>query len=617
MRQMTRRPAIKKRRSPLFHRECGQMKLFVVTAMFLERERGPLLLVGCGVMIAVVYVLATFDSSFLLGSGPFWANPRGPWLMDPNDSIDSVDVLATRMAYTAFLHAPWSLPLFYVADLGAPAGSSVILVDAVPIVALLGKSLLWATGVTINPYGLWIAACFVLTAMFAVLLLMQLGQRSLLAAITASLLAISMPVLLYRFGHLSLLGQFVVVGALWLYAGDADGGGGRRRLAWWAGWLCLAALVHGYLFTMAASIYAATVLRRIDTEPASVRGVLREPVLVACCVAAVIAVAGHFGKGTGTSASGSGYGYFSMNLLSPLWPQRSGLFPGFYGLLTGPDGQYEGFNYLGAGVLLLVAVAVAVSWRLLPQMLRRHLVLVVTFICLTLYAVSNVGFIGSHQVFYIALPKAAEFIAGIFRSSGRMFWPCAYALALFGLALALRYLKPGWKTAVVLGCCLLQLIDSNPLRARLTRLTQREVPTLLDVPQWEARMLQAELVHVEPSFVCGGYALDVEQLELQQAAMTTRRPINSVYNPRLQDDCKASALAATRGPWDNSTLYVFFQADGVENVPAGWKPPGMACGLFARGFWCLGHVHEGREGADLPSSGDSVAKTIVAPVPTQ
>jgi Family of unknown function (DUF6311) len=569
------------------------MKLFFLIARILERERSPLLLVACAVAIAICYALATFNVTFLLGSGPFWANPRGPWLMDPNDTIDSVDILTTRVAYIAFLHAPWGVPLFFVPDLGTPTGSSVILVDAVPIVALLGKSLAWATGLTINPYGIWTAACFVLAAMFAVLLVMELGEKSLLAAIAASLLAISMPALLYRFGHLSLLGQFIVIGALWRYARDPYAGGVWRRLIWWAGWLCLAALVHGYLFMMAAAIYAATVLRRVDTERPSVPGALHEPALVACCVAAVLAVAGHFGKGTGTSASGAGFGYFSMNLMSPLWPQRSGLFPGFYGLLTGPDGQYEGFNYLGAGVLLLVAVAVVASWRFIPRMIRQHIVLIVVLVYLAIFAVSNAVFIGSREVLYVPLPSFLAFTAGIFRSSGRMFWPCAYALALFSLVLVLRNLRPRWKTAVVLGCCVLQLIDSNPLRARLTMLTQREVPTLLDLPQWEARMIGAKRVQVVPSFVCGKYALYVVHLELQLAAVTTRRPINAVYNPRLQDNCSASAAAATQGPWDERTLYIFLLADGIESVPAGWQPRGLACESFDRGFWCLGHAGEG------------------------
>jgi hypothetical protein len=168
-------------------------------------------------------------------------------------------------------------------------------------------------------------------------------------------------------------------------------------------------------------------------------------------------------------------------------------------------------------------------------------------------------------------------------------------------------LKPGWKTAVVLGCCGLQLIDSNPLRARLTTLTHRDVPLLLDHPTWEARIRLAERVVVTPSFVCGGYDLDTVELEIQLAAVTVGRPINAVYNPRLKDDCPASTLAATQGPWDTRTLYVYFLSEGVETVPAEWRPPGLACEPFDRGFWCFG------AGSLTPSS-NGITQAVVTPI---
>ena len=406
-----------------------------------------------------------------------------------------------------------------------------------------------------------------------------------------------MPALLYRFGHLSLMGQFIVIGGLWLYARDARPGGFWGRLGWWAGWLCLAALLHGYLFAMAAALYAATWLRRFDTQRPSVRAALGEPALVACCVALVILVAGHLGKGTGTSLSGGGYGYYSMNLLSPFWPQRSGLLPGFYAIKTGLDGQYEGFNYLGAGVLTLLAVAVAQFGRSIPAALRRHSPLLAALILLTIYAVSTVWFAGSHLIFARSLPEPMAAVAGIFRSSGRMFWPCGYALALFGLAFVLRHLQPGWKTAVVLGCCALQVIDTNPLRARLTYLTERSVPTLLDRAEWKGRMARADRVLVTPSFSCttssrsasggtGGTGSYIVHLELQRAAMEAQRPINSVNNPRAQDDCAGQAVAARQGPWDEHTLLVFI--GGQPDFPPAWRPSGLACTSFDRGFWCLG-----------------------------
>jgi hypothetical protein len=279
------------------------MKLSIIIRQFLECERGTRLMIAVAAAIALGYILITFDAAFLLGTGPFWANRRGAWLMDPADHFESIDVMTTQVAYIAFLHAPWGLPLFFVPDLGAPGGSSVVLVDAVPIVALFGKTLFSATGLIINPYGLWIAVCFELSAIFATLLMIEMGQKSLLSVVAASLLAVSMPALLNRFGHLSLMGQFIVIGALWLYARDTRAGGSWRQTAWWAGWLCVAALLHGYLFAMASALYLATWLNRFARERPSVHRAIAEPVIIACCVAVLLAVAGHFGKGTGTSPS--------------------------------------------------------------------------------------------------------------------------------------------------------------------------------------------------------------------------------------------------------------------------------------------------------------------------
>ncbi len=581
------------------------MQALVAVGRFLERDRRTALLVCCAVVIGAGTVLLTFSPEFLAGGGPFWANPRGAWLMDPDDSIQSIDVLTAQVGYLAFLHAPWGLPLFFAPDLGAPEGSSVILVDAVPIVALIGKIWFTATGAVVNPYGVWVGLCFVLSAVFATLLMIALGQRSLLAAIAASLIAVSMPVLLFRFGHLSLMGQFMVIGALWLYARDL---GIRRRWvrwAWWTGWLCVAALLHGYLFVMVSALYAATWLRRIDVQRPKLAAGLGEPLLIALCVGGELAIAGHFGKGTGTSPTAFGYGYFSMNLLSPVWPQRSGLFPGLWGLKIGPAGQFEGFNYLGAGVLALLIAGGALFHRAIPAALRRHRALAVVLVCLTAFAMSNAVFVGKLLVWYLPLPGPLAAAAGVFRSSGRVFWPCGYALALFGLAFVLRRLAPGWKSTVVIGCCLLQLIDTDPLRARLTRLTTQAVPTVLDTAAWQGRMAKAERVHVVPAFGCNpssaavlagrraGWDTYIVLMELQRLAMAAGRPIDSVNNPRRADDCAAAAAAMTRGPWDPHTLQVFVTG-GLSGLPEGWRPPGLSCAAFSRGFWCLGAADDAK-----------------------
>lgn len=249
---------------------------------FLARARKPPVLVVCAVVLAVAYVAATFDLSFLSGGGHFWSNPRGHWLVGAEDPNDNLDMLATLIAYLAFLRTGWHLPLFYIPDLGFPTGSSVIFTDAIPLVALVGKMASGLAGTMINPYGVWVGLCFILSAVFACLLVIEAGQRSLLAAIAAALLAVSAPPLLHRFGHLPLMAHFLVIGALWLYLRDLRVGPTPGRMAIWTAWLCLALLINPYLFAMTAAVYASAWLRRFEGERPSLRAAAGEPLLGEC-----------------------------------------------------------------------------------------------------------------------------------------------------------------------------------------------------------------------------------------------------------------------------------------------------------------------------------------------
>ena len=232
---------------------------------FLTAARSRLILIGCAIAISTIYLLATFDGLVLLGIGPFWAHPVGPWLMDPTDTMINGDLLDVLVGYRAFLHSGWHLPLLFVRDLG-PSGTNVLLLGAIPLVALVGKTLSIMAGSPVNPYGGWLVACFILSAVFATLVVIEMGQRSLLAACAASLLAISAPPLLHRFGHLTYMAHFIAIGALFLYLRDAQDKADWTRSLRWIGWLCLALFLDVYLFTMCVVLYGASWLRRLHVE---------------------------------------------------------------------------------------------------------------------------------------------------------------------------------------------------------------------------------------------------------------------------------------------------------------------------------------------------------------
>jgi hypothetical protein len=554
---------------------------------FLSAARSRLILIACAVAISTVYVFGTFDGLFLLGLGPFWANPAGPWLMDPADTMANGDMLDALIGYRAFLHSDWHAPLFLVKDLG-PSGTNVLLLSAIPLVALVGKTLSTLAGFPVNPYGGWLAVCFILSAVFATLVAIEMGQRSLLAACAASLLAISAPPLLHRFGHSNLMAHFIVIGALFLYLRDR-----RANQVYslsWIGWLSFALSLDPYLFAMCGAVYGASWLRRLHVDRFSLPRVAIEALALIAALSCVAALVG-FGIGDNVSPFAFGYGFFSMNLASPFWPQRSGLFPSFQSIVDATKGQYEGFNYFGFGALVLIAIGVSKNWSTFGTKIIEHRYLIAVFLGLTLFSLSDHVYLGSVKLLDIPHSWRLNHYLGVFRSSGRMFWPVFYAIMLFSLVGVLRGFSPRSGAFIVVGCCLLQLVDTNPLRERITRLTKTAFPERIDRAAWEARMTRAAEVQLDPSYQClYGSAPSLPHLELQLVAATIGRPINSVYFARSQvppENCAAASAKARGGPWRDDTLYVFLTG-GSRGVPADWKPLRQSCETFALGLWCLG-----------------------------
>src|SRR4029077_17709524 len=163
-------------------------------------------------------------------------------------------------------------------------------------------------------------------------------------------------------------------------------------------------------------------------------------------------------------------------------------------------------------------------------------------------------FLGNVKVLDLAYSWRVDHYLGVFRSSGRMFWAVFYAMMLFGLVGVLRRFSPSSGVVVVLGCCLLQLVDTNPLRARLTQLTERAVPELINRAEWETRISLAANVQLDPPFQCldPGPAPSLPHLELQHVVAAIGRPINSVYMARSQmtpENCAAASAKARNGPW--------------------------------------------------------------------
>ncbi len=495
-----------------------------------------------------------FGWPVLSGSAEYWGFPHGVVGSSWGDMAGALS------GYDSFAREGWQWPLFHVAALGGADGVNIIYTDSTPILSLAGRLLFRLTGRVVPLYGAWAGGCILGMALASTLLARTLGARSLLSAGAAAVLGVSMPPLLARWGHLSLMAQWLIPLALAGYVALV-----RERTGPWRVWAVatalplLSLLIHPYLFLMVLGIAAAIPLQAAWTgfmRPGAAALVLAG---LGAVLAGAMAAMGHFGGGGLVPAGG--FGSFSTNLASAFVPQRSGVLPlGTPGIMQGVWGQFEGFAYLGLGVLVLL-------WfgrRWLPgrAALRRHPFLLAVMLGCTALAVSNEVYLAQFHLFTIPLPDAVLRLAGVVRASGRFIWVPVYLTA--GLAIAAAAHHPR-ASVLLLSAALLQWLDVRPWRGLIEESVAHSAPAALDTAAWKEAVGGVDRVLVDPPWQCTpereAYLWVFRaSIHIQLLVSEAGRSTNTVYAARGRPDCAVP-------PPGRGQLLVRMHVPPVDPVP--------------------------------------------------
>ena len=448
---------------------------------------------------------------------------------------EAVSVIGQRY----LIAGPWLWPPLRAASLG-PLGTNVALTDSIPLALLLAKPFrAWLpAGMTFSAG--WAAFALATQPVAAVFALRSAGERRAVPAICVAVLAESLPTLLMRFGHTALCTHAAILLALGLYLRLVAG----RRL-----WLAAAALllgcvlIHPYIFVCSAALLAAapvTLLLRRDR-----RGWSAGAALLAGCAAAY-GLARAFGFGGGVYAT-AGFGDFSMNLLSPVLPDLSSLFPSLAVDATGSQ-FFEGYQYLGAGVLLLFAAGCVQAARGRLRGWRRHSGLIMALLALCVLALSNRAFAGS-LLLYQWGPVPA-FLAQ-FHATGRFFWPVAYVCVVAGVAAVARTFRPRAAMLLLAAATVLQVADTHRLRTRERAMAGSGAGWAVDAAALRPVMAAHRQLTMWPIFGCGAWSAKAQDIQVPLLASETLMRINTVATARdpAELDCNpAHTLAAPLRP---------------------------------------------------------------------
>lgn len=491
----------------------------------------------------------------------------GAGVLDPGNIawFDDGDARTQLLGWAFFGREPWTVPPAAVHGYGGPVASSIAYSDSLPLFALLLKPLAGLLPAISQITGWWLALCFVLQAVFGYLLV-GLVDRRLTVRILGGCLFLLVPAFLFRATlHPSLCAHWLILAAIFLYFRPLSSSHLLFPLL-----LVAAGLAHIYLLAIVGGIWVAWLAAELlDRRPTG--RVALDLVAGLAAVALGVWAAGYF---TLVPTPGAGeFGLYPMNLLAPFDPAATLPQAGSAGDISAwsavmPDlpngpGDYEGFNYLGLGGLLLsIVLLMAALWRRPSVTVPRTLLpLLVMAVGLALFAVSTTILLGSSTVAVISLPEKVEQVLSLLHASGRMFWLAGYLLLLGGIwALARllpRRILPGALAAVL-------VLQAGDLSPGLPLLRQDRVGTSWPdepaSPFWSCAAERYDRVNLIPG---GNLApgWDVVGLYAARHGLTTNsgywRVVDSVKNERMQSEIVYALLS---GELDPHAFYVLDQS---------------------------------------------------------
>ncbi|MFJ2363863.1 DUF6311 domain-containing protein [Pseudomonas sp. NPDC087697] len=492
----------------------------------------------------------------------------GPRALDPQNIawLESGDPATHYLGWVFFRHSPWTFPLGLNPSYGLELGSAIIFSDSNPLLALLFKPFSSLLPETFQYFGIWLLTCFVLQAWFAWKLLGLVTPSVILRLLGAGLFLFSPPMFLRMGGHLSLAGHFLILAALYL---ALHPGVQKRRLAW-GSLLAATALVHAYLLAMVALIWVADLAGRTRKGQMTRRTAFIELLVLFLLVSLCCWQAGYFSIADGMASGG--FGLYRMNLLSVIdssgW---SSILPD----LPEASGDYEGFNYLGLGTLLLAICAVVVLLRRTTDFgsaVRRLPILLLALMGLTLFALSNEIGIGLLNVHY-PLPGIIVKLANIFRASGRMFWPVFYVIVFAVIFLVVRGNRPRTAVCLLALALFVQVVDTRNgwagLRQSRMMTPATEWSTTLRDPFWaSAASHYANIRSLQPQNQSDTW------LPVANYAATHGLKTDTVYLGRMSSTALEHAQQNAKrmletGQYDPDSLYILDEnamLEAVKNV---------------------------------------------------
>lgn len=487
------------------------------------------------------------------------------------------DFSQSYYGWSFYRASAWHFPPGLMDSVAYPSLTSIIYIDSVPLFNFIFKVLSPLLPETFQFFGIWGLVCFVLNAALGSCCVYRLTHSPLYSTACSPLFALCTFAIQRLYTHTALAANWVILAGILLVLMTFDVPDRRRFVFLWAALFAVGVSVNIYYLPILGIIMVFFCIYRCVTLRS---GLPVLSVFVSSLLGVVVAFwffGGFYHLSSNSGATASSIGSLSANLNTLFNPMDTGLYlTGFKGLLPSRGlarfGQYEGYAYLGAGLIAaLVFVIVGVIGRfgdIRRWLAQRRLVACLVFLCVLSLAVASWGTlvsVGSHSLFVIPYPAPILSLFRVFRSMGRFAWGIWDIVAILVLVGLFRLVAKRRAMLLLMALIVLQLVDMDGMianRQSLYAQRQSEYVPLVNIDGVKDLLSGKNHLLIFEGAEYGGRVLDQIHYDLGEAVLEAGATINDFYYSRRDDASIDGATAEAQTELEEGrpradTLYCF------------------------------------------------------------
>ena len=489
------------------------------------------------------------------------------------------DITPDYFAWMFYRDTPWQWPLGVIENYSYPVETSVGLTGGIPLLAVPFKMLSPILPETFQYYGWWFLMNYVLQGWAGVYLLRQFKIKNTWLLLLGGAFFILSPPFLDRHPHANLTAHWILLFALGTAIASHRQIAPKKKIWIYAALTFAATWIHPYLvlfpvgFAMIDWIKTWWLERKLNHEVISNVVISKRNIFLWPLATVGALVVAYFSIGynimPSKGALSSGFGKFSANINTFFNSMdRMEFIPGMP--LAFSD-QYEGFGYLGGGMIcLLILGVVLLAWKrpvIQKQTWKRLPPVGLAALGFFILALSNVVTFQEHILFEIPLNKTFERIGGTFRASGRYVWASHYLI--FGLifwVLAKRIPKAWMLIPIFAIGLIIQLFDVRPYIPSQDIYPHGPYQTPLTSEAWPTVFTDADLIVMEPAYERNfGYFGD--DMYFIRLAHETKTPITAGHLARYDNEARNRMRDTIRAAQETGVVPASFRNSVFVTAP--------------------------------------------------